>query len=427
MRPYHLMEKFGVEIEYAIVDRETCEVLPIADELFAKLTGGPSGEFQDGEVSWSNELVNHVLELKTHVPVSSPAGVERAFHRSALFIDDTLAEFGAMLLPGAMHPFMRAETQTQIWEHEYAHVYHTYHRIYNCLRQGWANVQSAHLNISFQTDEEFDQLHAAVRVLLPLIPALAASSPIVEGRVTGFKDTRLDFYGRTQACTPTIAGQVIPEPVFSEAEYEREIFSRIGDEIAPHDPDGVLNKYFLNHRGAIARFDRGSVEIRLVDAQECPRADVAILSLLIHTLRWMIASCDLERLKAWRTDDLVELYVGMVRDGSACVLHNAEYLSVFGIEADAMKARDVWVAIMNTCGQKEHRDFYHVYQKSGSLADRMLSSLPSAPTRGDLQALCQNLHKGLISNTLFTPKQTRPLQNPRSLLSRAPTDHPQRT
>ena len=36
------------------------------------------------------------------------------------------------------------------------------------------------LNLPFSSDEEFGRLHAAIRLLLPLLPALAASSPLVE-------------------------------------------------------------------------------------------------------------------------------------------------------------------------------------------------------------------------------------------------------
>ena len=32
----------------------------------------------------------------------------------------------------------------------------------------------------------------------------------------------------------------------------------------------------MNSRGAIARFDRNAIEIRVIDVQECPKADLAI-------------------------------------------------------------------------------------------------------------------------------------------------------
>ena len=59
-----------------------------------------------------------------------------------------------------------------------------------------------------------------------------------------------------------MAGRVIPEPVFDKKSYEEQIFQRIYADIAPHDPQGILQHEWLNSRGAIARFDRNAIEIR---------------------------------------------------------------------------------------------------------------------------------------------------------------------
>ena len=55
-------------------------------------------------------------------------------------------------------------------------------------------------------------------------------------------------------------------------------------DIAPYDPAGVLQHEFLNSRGAIARFDRSAIEIRVLDVQECPQADTAIAALMAAVL-----------------------------------------------------------------------------------------------------------------------------------------------
>jgi len=66
----------------------------------------------------------------------------------------------------------------------------------------------------------------------------------------------------------------------------REILAPLYAEMHPLDPEGILCHEWLNSRGAIARFDRNAVEIRLVDVQECPLADLAIESEAATTL-WM--------------------------------------------------------------------------------------------------------------------------------------------
>ena len=137
------------------------------------------------------------------------------------------------------------------------------------------NLQSAHLNLPFANDEEFGRLHAAVRLVLPALPALAASSPLQDGRLTDFADTRLEIYRHNARRLPIVSGRVIPEPVFTRAEYERAARQPLRA-IAPLDPDGILQEEWLNARGAIARFDRGAIEIRVLDVQEHPAADLAI-------------------------------------------------------------------------------------------------------------------------------------------------------
>jgi len=78
----HLFEAFGIELEYMIVDRDTLEVQPIADELLKSMTGSYSGDFENGMVTWSNELVLHLIELKCTKPESDLAALEQSFHQN---------------------------------------------------------------------------------------------------------------------------------------------------------------------------------------------------------------------------------------------------------------------------------------------------------------------------------------------------------
>ena len=74
---------------------------------------------------------------------------------------------------------MNPLTDTELWKHSYSEVYELYNRIFNCKGHGWSNVQSTHINLPFFDDKEFEKLHAAIRIILPLIPGLCASSPIL--------------------------------------------------------------------------------------------------------------------------------------------------------------------------------------------------------------------------------------------------------
>lgn len=198
---------------------------------------------------------------------------------------------------------------------------------------GWSNIQSTHLNLPFSTDEEFARLHAAVRLVLPLLPALAASSPIADGRRADWLDNRLAVYRTNASKIPSITGCVIPEAVFSHRDYEREILDRMYRDIAPHDQEKVLQDEFLNSRGAIARFSRGSIEIRLLDIQECPMADIAIASAVVDVIRALVE----ERLSDFHsqcrieTELLESVFLETSRVGQDAVIDDPHYLATLGL------------------------------------------------------------------------------------------------
>ncbi|MDX2198682.1 MAG: glutamate-cysteine ligase family protein [Phycisphaerae bacterium] len=334
---FGLFERFGVELEYMIVDCETLAVRPIADRLL-----GTGGDVEFGDVTWSNELVAHVIELKTAEPAKSLDGVAERFRTSIREINKRLAPHGAMLLGTGMHPTMDPLRETVLWAHEYSAVYEAFDRIFGCRGHGWANVQSCHLNLPFANDEQFGRLHAAIRMLLPILPALSASSPVVGGQLTGLLDTRLEYYRKNSARVPSVCGRVVPEPVFSEADYRAKILGRIYADLAPMDPAGVLRDEYANARGAIARFGRGSIEIRVLDVQDEPGRDLAILELVVAVLRGLVAErwCSYEQQRAFDTDELADVFEAVIRDGDAEGTIDPAYAAALG--CIGLRASAIW-------------------------------------------------------------------------------------
>jgi glutamate---cysteine ligase / carboxylate-amine ligase len=335
----HLFEAYGVELEYMVVDRETLSVLPAADRLLAAVAGGPAAEVEVGLLGWSNELVLHVLELKTSRPAPALAGLAAGFDAGVRRADEILARAlpppGGRLLPGAMHPWFDPETETRLWPGEGREVYRAYDRIFGCRGHGWSNLQAAHLNLPFSGDAEFGRLHAAVRLLLPILPALAASSPVVEGRVTGLLDSRLEAYRTNSRRFSSITGEVVPEPLYTRADYDAGILQPIYRDLAPLDPEGVLLREFSNARGAIARFERGSIEIRVLDMQEAPRADLAIAALVAGVLKLLTAErwSDGEAQRSFPTAPLAALLRRTIRDAEATEILETPYLDLLGFPA----------------------------------------------------------------------------------------------
>lgn len=407
--PYHLFEVFGVELEYAIVDATTLAVRPIADEVLKAVAGEIVSDIEGfGGITWSNELALHVLELKASAPLTSLSGAAERFHRNVQDVNAICARFNARLMPTAMHPWMDPRTELQLWPHDYHPVYETFNRIFDCRGHGWANLQSVHLNLPFGNDEEFARLHHAIRVLLPILPALSASSPIVEGQRSGFLDTRLEVYRNNAARIPSVAGLVIPEPVSSRREYEEKILKRIEREIAPHDPDQQLQGEWVNARGAIARFTRGAIEIRVLDVQECPRADLALCALIAATLQKILASpsFNIEKLRNYPTENLHTQLLESIRHADTAPIADNDYPRLLGLTGNYNTAIEIWRRLYDDLVSDgailaEFPAPLSVILDAGTLARRIHQRLPDPFTKKDVFQLYRSLADCLQNNRMF--------------------------
>ncbi|MBL0740295.1 carboxylate-amine ligase [Chryseolinea lacunae] len=405
----HLFQGYGVELEYMLVDRTTLQVKPITDDLLKHVLGHYGSDVDKGMVTWSNELVMHVVELKSTKPESDFVALDKEFAKNVTDINTILASWNAMLLPSAAHPFMNPMTETKLWPHENNEVYTIYNKIFDCRGHGWSNLQSTHLNLPFYDDEEFARLHAAIRLVLPLLPALCASSPILDGRLTGLLDTRLKYYKTNQSRIPCITGKVIPEAVFSRRNYFNTIYEKIKTDITPFDPEGELNPIWVNSRGAIPRFDRGSIEIRIMDIQECPSADLAVVSFVIELIKALVAGkfIDHEAQMKWKTEVLAQLLDQTVEKGQQAIIANAEYLALLGMPAKAATAQEILkhlVERMIAQGKLgEWKKPLDVILEDGPLAQRMVKATGAEPTHERVVEVYKQLAQCLAANEMFRP------------------------
>jgi len=407
----HLFQGYGIELEYMIVDKTTLAVKPIADELLKHELGAYGSDFENGIVTWSNELVLHVLELKSTRPESNLSVLQNAFADNVTRINAALHQWNAMLMPTGAHPFMNPLTESVLWPHESNEVYAIYNTIFDCRGHGWSNVQSTHLNLPFYDDEEFAKLHAAIRLVLPILPALCASSPILDGSPTGSMDTRLKYYKTNQSKIPSITGRVIPEAVFSKRNYLNTIYEKIKNDIAPYDPENVLNPIWVNSRGAIPRFDRGSIEIRLMDVQECPVADLSVMVLVIETIKALVAEefISHEIQMKCKTDGLVPLLELMVEKGEKAIIRDTDYLGIFGAAASPLSANDLWKHILSSLIARGHTTLEQwkpeldVILREGSLSTRILQALQGDYSQDSISLVYRRLSDCLAHNRIFIP------------------------
>ena len=399
-----LFEAYGVEIEMMIVDAETLDVEPACDRLIESVAGEPASEIERGDIAWSNELTLHVLELKTNGPAPGLAGLGRRFHENVLAASQALERMGARLMPGAMHPWMDPATETRLWPHEYTDVYHAFDRIFSCAGHGWSNLQSTHVNLPFEDDDEFRRLHAAIRVVLPLIPGLAASSPFQDGHFGGALDGRLVAYRENARRVPSVAGRVIPEVGTSREQYERDILQRIYADLEPHDPEGVLRYEWVNARGAIARFDRGAVEIRVIDTQECPTADLAVVAAVVELVRSLtvgrLAERDLDADPT--TDTLAGLFDRAVVEAERTEIRESEILRVLRLGPEPVTLGEAWARLLEADPLDDPGDEWTAHLelilREGPLARRMLALAGNEPTKADLARVAEALCACLLEN-----------------------------
>ena len=401
----HAFAAYGIEIEYAIVDCETLDVRAIADRLLADVAGAAVNEFADGSIAWSNELSLHVIELKTNGPAASLDGLDELFSVEVARIDKLLAKHNARILPGPMHPWMDPLTEQRLWPHEQNEIYAAYDRIFNCRGHGWANLQSMHINLPFANDAEFVRLHDAIRIALPLLPALAAASPYVDGKASGLLDTRLETYRLNQRRVPEIAGRVIPDRVASIDEYHARILEPMFRAIAPHDPQGVLHGEWLNSRGAIARFDRGAIEIRILDAQESPRADLAVARAVVALVKDLYEErhSSREAQAAASTAVLATLFERSLREGDQLRIEDQTVLAALGLGPQVCTAADAWQTLCARDGALAGVGGEHVAAllKRGPLARRLLTKGGAQPRREQLRGLYRTLCAALRENRFF--------------------------
>jgi gamma-glutamyl:cysteine ligase YbdK (ATP-grasp superfamily) len=406
----HLGQGHGLELEYMLVDAHTLDVRAIAERVLFAASGNESGDHENGRISWSNELVRHVIELKTSAPERSFAGLAAEFQANVRTLAELLRPHGARLLPTGMHPWMDPRTETELWPFACSEVYATYDRLFDCRRHGWANLQSVHLNLSFDGDGEFARLHAALRLVLPLVPALAASTPVMEGRATGLADQRLEVYRTNAVRVPRMSGEVIPEPCFDEQSYRREILEPLQRDVAALEPEGILEGEWLNARGAIARFDRGAIELRLIDSQECPRADLAVAWACTCVVRALVEERDLPHAaqRAFASAPLAELLRRAIAAGPAARVTDGAFARALGWRGAALPSLgELWADLAERCvfpalpGLEELREPLQTILREGTLSARITRALGASPSRARLHETYAELAACLEEDRTF--------------------------
>ncbi len=270
----------GTEHEYSINDNRF-NALPISDQIIKTICGRFASEILFGETKLSKELQKTVVEITPRTPSDNLVSLEgHLFNGVRKFYHIFRDRY--WLLGLGMHPTLTLN-HTAVWDHEEREFYEAYDRIFNIHQHGWLNIQALQINLSYSKDKELLSLYNRIRSLLPYLIAVTASSPMVEGDLTGIADNRLVFYRENQKEIPLICNRIIPEKIRTVAEY-RAIQDKVFSELRLRGA-AILCEEWVNSSGLIIRFSRNCLEIKALDEQECIHSDMAVCAFVRSLLR----------------------------------------------------------------------------------------------------------------------------------------------
>jgi len=351
--------------------------------------------------SIGKELQTHVLEFSSTKPFHSPKEFEETMQDAVSFVLEHLrSKCGVFLLGSGMHPLLDL-SETSVWPHRHRRIYRAYEAVFNLRQHGWINIQSFQLNLSYGTSRKVPVLHNVLAGIIPYIPAIAASSPIYEGKLGEFVDNRLHFYKINEVEVPSLTGDVVPEYVKSTQDYKENIIGRYSRDLAKLNVDKcVLYKDWVNARGIVLRFDRKAMEIRVIDEQECIKSDVAISCFVRAATKGLVEIYNRDK-QLLPHDMLVKDFNSVVKDGlRAKVLHPM-----------GPTARDVCeylykLAIRNASDEeKSYLPLVKRRMKDGNLSEAIAKTVKQKSQRTEMrEAIIEtylNVAKSLKDNTPY--------------------------
>jgi carboxylate-amine ligase len=246
----------GVEEEFSIVDPETLELVPRFEQLRVAADGDPVLR-----EAVAGELISSEIEIISGVGSDLHDALARQRERRARLFALT-ASHGLALGATGTHPWADYREQPIIdTEH--------YRRVEEGLKYvAWRNnTFSLHVHVGMAGIDRAVRVCDRLRPVLPLLLAISANSPYLDGRDSGLHSAR------TQAFTKSFPRCGVPDPFGGWSAYRDYIefllrtrsiveFTQVWWSVRPH-------------------FRFGTVEVRICDAQATARESDALAALMV--------------------------------------------------------------------------------------------------------------------------------------------------
>lgn len=408
-RHYRPFAVAGMELEYAVVDADL-NVASRVEEAFRIIAGRPTSDVELGRVAFSNEIADHVFEVKTPLPTHSLAASEELLVEGVRRFSDVLhREFDCRLLPTAMHPWMDPR-DGRLWTRSNRRIYESYRMLFDVQTHGWVNVHASHLNLPLGRGTEAVAMYNASALVIPYLPALAASSPMHDGALQPSADSRMEWIFQHQARIPESLGDILPEYISSLTEYRHRIIQPMYRALDAYPDTAALKHEFFNARGAVMKMSRKALEIRVIDTQECVKLDIAIAVFTRAILRYFTSRILSGRMELPPHQLVLSDFRAAVRDGSEARVF-APHVGD-GVQRDGegrISARECLVKLLELAERSVRRDeaaYLPVVAgmiASGSLSERIRGALQPFETNaeafaGETRRVYAELADALIEN-----------------------------
>ena len=144
-----------------------------------------------------------------------------------------------------------------------------------------------------------------------------------------------------------------------------------------------------------------------MDIQECPKADIAICSLVIEVLKALVHNdfCSLQAQKRWTKEALFPIFNDAIKHAENSKIKNIEYLKLFRIKK-VSTVNDVWRQLYLAVKPKLHNSHYEAIEfilEEGTLATRLLKSIGNNTSKEHIISVYRTMQNCLKTNTLFQP------------------------
>ncbi len=381
---------YGLGLEYCVVDRKTLAPLypPIAlenpkDALATLNEAGTGVRLSTGVLA--RTIAAAAQELTAQLPKFSTR-VE--------------ALAGGVLLPSGAHPLASASNPGTTRPTVAAQKRHPF------LPEGSLWTCSSRIELPFADDQLFGRLHTAVRMVLPIIPAISASSPFLKGKRARGSSSRILAILDDHPEMPELTGDGIPEVALDQADYYRIVLEPIAMALAKRGLSATVDYQMANRRLAIPSFERGTITITAADMQECPSSDAAVAEMIVAVVQAMMSgrwvSNYLQR--AWHGADLKAVLLDTTRHGGDAIIANRDLLLMFGMMRESASAAELWrhlyQQLRGELGEAARMRIAFILDR-GCLAQRILRRTGDRPSRERLVEVYQELAACLREDRVF--------------------------